>query len=97
LARKKEARDAVRELQGRAEDAAEQLLDKLARVVADVRRRPAPEGAAGLLLDAALLVPKKKTATLRKTVETFAACAGDHGLDVTLTGPWPPYNFVSPA
>ena len=50
--------------------------------------------ASRLLLDAAFLVAHARRASFRAAAERAAARLGRDGYDLTLTGPWPPYNFV---
>ena len=47
-----------------------------------------------LLLDAAFLVPRSRTASFRGSAAKEARTLAPHGYTVTLTGPWPPYSFV---
>lgn len=87
--------DGHRGARGLAE--AEGLFRTLTRHADDSRRRPLPPGAGGRLwLDAAFLVPRKGRrpfeAALRRAARTLVA----RGYRVTLTGPWPPYNFSEP-
>ena len=48
-----------------------------------------------LLLDAAFLVPAARAARFRQAVRAQTARASDRGLQIRLTGPWPPYSFVA--
>jgi len=50
-----------------------------------------------LLLDAAFLVPTSRTRTFRAAVKRKTKELGSAGVIVSLTGPWPPYNFISPS
>ena len=56
--------------------------------------RPIPPGT-NLLLDAAFLIPKRRTAALRRTLTEQAQVLLDDGCQISLTGPWPPYSFAS--
>ncbi|HET9212276.1 MAG TPA: GvpL/GvpF family gas vesicle protein, partial [Thermoanaerobaculia bacterium] len=64
-----------------------------------VRREPAasPESGGRLLLDAAFLVPRERSADFEAIVERCARRLAPRACDVTLTGPWPPYNFLAEA
>jgi len=100
LARKRDLLDVrrVQLLAARAE--ADQLFTALGRDAADVRRRTSTEQAAPgsrLLLDAAFLVSTSRTRSFRAAVNRKTKELGSAGLTVSLTGPWPPYNFISPA
>jgi hypothetical protein len=55
------------------------------------------QGAPGriVLLDAAFLLPARRAAAFRAAVRAAAGRLARRGIEVTLTGPWPPYHFVS--
>ena len=74
----------------------ERIFSELAGSAVDARRRTPVQSntAIRVVLDAAFLVPEKQARTFRKAVAAQAKARGD-GYDVALTGPWPPYNFVS--
>jgi Gas vesicle synthesis protein GvpL/GvpF len=94
LAKKREldvAREVLRE--GRA--AVEEAFEELAGLADATRRRSAAElDGTRVVLDAALLVPARQLTRFKRTVRRrltgLAAC----GYRLTLTGPWPAYNFV---
>jgi hypothetical protein len=99
LARKRDLLDVTRGQLQAARGEADQLFAVLAREAADSRRRTATEQAAPgsrLLLDAAFLVPASRTKAFRAAVGRHAKKIGANGVVVSLTGPWPPYNFISP-
>ena len=48
-----------------------------------------------LLLDAAYLVPAKRAASFRSALRHGARTLDAAGIVVSLTGPWPPYNFIA--
>ncbi|MEM1428654.1 MAG: GvpL/GvpF family gas vesicle protein [Pseudomonadota bacterium] len=52
--------------------------------------------AAGLLLDASLLVAHPRQDHLRGMARALNGAAGEVGLSVSLLGPWPPYSFCAP-
>jgi len=96
LARKRDLIDVTRVQLAGAKRAADHLFTALSRAAAQAMRRRATEQAAAgsrLLLDAAFLVPTGRAggfrAALRKQAKGLPA-----GVVVSLTGPWPPYNFI---
>jgi hypothetical protein len=69
----------------------------MAREATDARRRTETETAAPgsrLLLDAAFLVPAAQARAFRAAVRQKENALKASGLQVSLTGPWPPYNFI---
>jgi hypothetical protein len=97
LTRKKARRDAAVELAERAQETVAALYDRFAERSKQSKRRTAgelPVESGPLLLDAAFLVPRTRSAAFRAMVEREARKLKSHGYDVTLTGPWPPYTFV---
>jgi hypothetical protein len=97
LAGKKAQRDAAAELATRARDVVADLYDDLQAHATDATRRLAgelPVKGDPLLLDAAFLVPRTRSARFRATVARHARTLGSHGYAVTLSGPWPAYSFM---
>ena len=95
LAAKKDARDRAREAVMAMTSAADRAFTTLAGMSRDARRRrDAPDGIAPPLLDAAFLVPIAKRARFKAAVKRLADETDGVGVDTTLTGPWPAYNFV---
>src|SRR4051812_16957922 len=94
LATKKAARDRARQSASAAAEAAEQAFSTLSAIARDARRRHgAPDGAtAPPLLDAAFLVPAGRRHRFKTAVKALADAS--EGTLVTLTGPWPSYNFI---
>lgn len=93
LARKKRLLDAARSSPAEARKAAEAAYAALAGRAAEAMERPI-EAAGSLILDAAFLVPRAERRGFEEAVEEQAReLAGAH-LELTLTGPWPPYHFV---
>jgi hypothetical protein len=94
LAKKQErdvARDVVRE--GRA--AVEEAYEALANVADATRRRPAGElDGTRVVLDAALLVPSGRLPSFKRLARRAASGLAAHGYRLSVTGPWPAYNFV---
>lgn len=96
LAKKKARRDAAAELATRARETVADLYDRLSARSRSARRRAPsdlPERGS-LLLDAAFLVPRSKSATFRRLAASEARALAPHGYRVTMSGPWPPYSFV---
>ena len=75
----------------------ERIFSELAGSAVDARRRTPVQSntAIRVVLDAAFLVPEKQARTFRKAVAAQAKSHRGDEYDVTITGPWPPYNFVS--
>ena len=48
-----------------------------------------------MLLNGAYLVASAKVERLRELVQQLTERHRDLGVRIELTGPWPPYNFVS--
>lgn len=96
LQRKKREHDAARELVQNARDRADALYEQLAARADDARRRPPPPGEIGkrVLLDAAFLLRRPKAKAFQTAVRAQAKALAGLGYQLTLTGPWPPYNFV---
>lgn len=97
LSRKKAHRDRSLELNARARETMSSLYDRLARHARLARRRTSMESIAhggSLLLDAAFLVRRSRTAVFRALAAKEARALAPRGYAVTLTGPWPPYTFV---
>jgi hypothetical protein len=99
LRRKRAERDLRTELQRRASAEVGRIFADLARRADDSLRRslPALPGGARVLLDAAFLVPRKRASLFLKAVDAIAKKCAPRGYEVRLTGPWPPYHFVSEA
>jgi len=95
LAAKKRLRDEVRADALRAAKVAEVAYEALTKLSKAAERREAPEGATTPpLVDAALLVPTKIKARFKAAVSKQSAACRKAGAELTLTGPWPAYNFV---
>jgi gas vesicle protein GvpL/GvpF len=94
------AKKAQREQASRRVEEAGQEADGLFRVLSrhadDAQRRPPVAAAAGarLWLDAAFLVPRARGRAFRAALQRESRRLAGLGFRVTLTGPWPPYNFV---
>ena len=96
LAVKKQARDEARSMKLAAAGAAVQAYERLAKLAKASRRRDdAPSAAtAPPLLDAAFLVHSGKRSQFTKAARRAAAACARAGARMTLSGPWPAYNFV---
>jgi hypothetical protein len=96
LALKKQLRDDAAAEAREAGEAAERAYRMLVPLSRSSRRRTdVPETAtAPPLVDAAFLVPAERTSRFRAAAKRAAAGCRTAGADMTLTGPWPPYNFV---
>jgi hypothetical protein len=96
LLRKKREKEASRTLAARLRAEADTAFGELSQPAAGAVRRD-PAGPDGLLLDAAFLVPEARAADFEAAVERCAARLGTQACELTLTGPWPPYNFAGEA
>jgi hypothetical protein len=96
LLRKKKEQDAARELLENARDRAAKLFEDLSPKADESRRRAPPPGEIGkrVLLDAAFLLRRAKVKPFQTAVRAQAKKLAALGYQLTLTGPWPPYNFV---
>jgi hypothetical protein len=97
LARKRDLFDVTRVQLTAARTAADRLYRAMTREATEARRRRSTEQAAPgsrLLLDAAFLVPTRRAGAFRRALGRHARQLSGSGLVVSLTGPWPPYNFV---
>jgi hypothetical protein len=95
LAAKKRARDEALAQAASAAEVAERAVLALGRFARETRRQPPPEGATSPpLVNAALLVPSTRKVRFRAAVRREARRCREAGADLTLTGPWPAYNFI---
>jgi hypothetical protein len=97
LARKKAQRDAATKMARQARDTVADVYDGLAEGSGMAKRRAAselPVQGGPLLLDAAFLIPVKRTASFRRLAARQARALARHGYRLTLSGPWPPYSFI---
>ena len=100
LARKRDLFDVTRVQLTAARTAADRLYRAMAREATESRRRRSTEQAtpgSKLLLDAAFLVPARRANAFRTALRQHARKLSGSGLVVSLTGPWPAYNFVDAA
>jgi Gas vesicle synthesis protein GvpL/GvpF len=97
LARKRDVLDVTRARVKEARSEADRVYKSMSRLAAAAQRRTSLERAAPgsrLLLDAAFLVPVAKSGAFRSAVRRQMRDVRAVGITVSLTGPWPPYNFV---
>ena len=99
LVARRDARDTARAVRAEAIAAADAAFERLQRLARDVRRRDRrPEaGSNPPLLDAAFLVASDSRARFRAEVRRQSVTCESAGAEMTLTGPWPAYNFVDEA
>jgi hypothetical protein len=96
LTARKEARDAARNAKIAAAECATAAYRRLAKLAREARvRNDTPASAATPpLLDAAFLVPASRRSKFTQAARREAAACAQVGAQVTLSGPWPAYNFV---
>ena len=97
LERRRDQLQLVRTQLARARAHADRFYRSVGREATAARRRTETEQAAPgsrLLLDAAFLVPIRRASSFRAAVRRSARTLGGTGLTVSLTGPWPAYNFI---
>jgi hypothetical protein len=97
LVRKRDQLDLARTRLKKARTLANRVYKAVSREATAARRRTATEQAAPgsrLLLDAAFLVPARRATAFRAAVRRHARGLEAAGLGVSLTGPWPAYNFI---
>ena len=96
LAARKQARDAVQGARVAAGEAALDAFDRLARLARRARRRDFDDAGGGSppLLDAVFLVARSHRSRFTLAARRHAAACASAGAIMTVTGPWPAYNFV---
>ena len=98
LERKRDLFDVTRVELAQARSQADRLFRAMRREATEAVRRTAMEQAAPgsrLLLDAAFLVPKRRSGAFRSALRKHARQLDAAGIVMSLTGPWPPYNFIA--
>ena len=93
LLRKKMEQEASRTMLARLRGEMDEVFADLESQAAEARRRE-PVAPSPLLLDGAFLVRSEHLAGFEKTVDRWAKRLSEQACEVTLTGPWPPYNFI---
>ena len=97
LVRKRDVLAVTRTRLKEAQGTADRVYKSMSRLATAARRRTSLERAAPgsrLLLDAAFLVPAGKSGTFRSAVRQQTRELQAGGTAVSLTGPWPAYNFI---
>jgi Gas vesicle synthesis protein GvpL/GvpF len=98
LLRKKAEKDAAQRVLAQARLEADRLFDHLAGRADDARRRRPDASTPGrLLLEAAFLVPAGRARAFRGEIARRARALAPDGYELNLSGPWPPYSFVTEA
>jgi hypothetical protein len=97
LAARKEARDASLHERAASLAAAEIAFTRLARHARDAQQRPRRQepGSNPPVLEAAFLVAAGARARFKAEAKRQSALCASAGAELTLTGPWPAYNFVA--
>jgi hypothetical protein len=97
LLQKKQEQQAVRDALQQGRTGVDAAFETLAALADDARRRPPDAGEVGarLVLDAAFLVAPARLPRFKAAAKKAAASLAPHGYALTLSGPWPPYNFVT--
>ena len=98
LAAKKHARDSAANTRAASLAAAETAFGRLSRLAKDAYRRPRRQepGSNPPILEAAFLVTARARARFKAEAARQAALCAPAGADLSLTGPWPAYNFIEP-
>ena len=97
LARKRDVLSINRTRLKEAKGTADRVYKSISRLATAAQRRTSLERAAPgarLLLDAAFLVPAGKSGAFRTAVRQQTRDLRTAGIAVSLTGPWPAYNFI---
>jgi hypothetical protein len=95
LLAKKQERDVARDVVRAGRAAVEDAYEALAHVADATRRRPGGElEGTRVVLDAALLVPSGRLRSFKRVARRAATGLAERGYRLTVTGPWPAYNFV---
>lgn len=92
LARRRSALAEAEQRESRRRAALDDVEAELAARATDRVSRRASGG--DVVLDVAYLVPEQSTVEFLAVAETSAARLGEHGMELEITGPWPPYSFA---
>jgi hypothetical protein len=97
LARKRDMLDVTRTRLGEARKAADRIYKSIAKQASASQRRTTMEQAAAgsrLLLDAAFLVTTRNRSGFKAAISQNTRELRGAGVDIVVSGPWPPYNFI---
>ena len=95
LAGRKQARDDARAAMQKTTEAASLAFKELSALAKEARQRTdVPVGGVPPVLDAAFLVRTQGRDKFRAAAKRLARVCANAGAGLTLTGPWPAYNFV---
>jgi hypothetical protein len=99
LTRKRERRDAADTGREAGEDVVARIHDRLVECASAASlSRPQDRRLSGreddMVLNAAYLLPAERAGAFHLLVETLGRRHEPDGVDLELTGPWPPYHFV---
>jgi len=97
LLARKQARDAAAAGRAALVECADEVFERLRRRAKDARRRDRASEPGGNppVLDAAFLVPSGRLSSFKAEARRQAAAVARAGAEMTLSGPWPAYNFVA--
>lgn len=100
LLRKQQARRSAADTGAMVREHTQLVHERLASMSDDARANPPqPPELSGrletMLLNGAYLVPVEGQAGFAKAFEGLRQEVGGHGIELVLSGPWPPYNFVT--
>lgn len=94
LRRKKEKRDAVHTAAAKGREAADAAFARLMTLARAHKRKAVPAEAKRTFLDAVLLVKAAERPKVEEEVRALDKELRESGVELTLTGPWPPYHFL---
>jgi hypothetical protein len=99
LLRKQQARRSASDTGAIVGERTQLVHERLASISDDARANPPqPPELSGrrekMLLNGAYLVPAESQERFAEAVEALRHDVGGDGIELVLTGPWPPYNFV---
>jgi hypothetical protein len=94
LARRRQAMQDQESAERSVEEAADLLVETLLPHVTESLRRGGAPGSS-MLLDLAVLVPPDRETGFLAAAGELRQRLDQHGLEVEVSGPWPPYSFAS--
>jgi hypothetical protein len=95
LEAKKSRRRHVSEAAGVAHKEARRALSSLSKIAERTRRQKSMGADARAVLQAAFLVSSRRSNAWKAHARTLGMRLAKRGCRIEITGPWPPYNFVS--